>query len=172
MPTEQTPWYLVRVKPGQHKLALSNLARQGIEVFAPLRAHAARRFGRLQQVVEPAFPGYLFVRFAPGVVRWRALNSTYGVAKVVSFQPDRPATVPTELIEQIRLRCDEQGLLRSLDELQPGDRVRIVDGPFADLVCSVDSLSGGERVRLLLAVMGREVPLTVRRASLIRTEGP
>lgn len=164
-------WYLAQTKPGQHKVALNNLHRQGVETFFPLRSATVRRFGRLQKIVEPAFPGYIFVRFDPERVSWRTMNSTYGVSRVVSFEPNRPAAVPLDLVEQIQLRCDEAGFLKPLDDLRPGDQVRIVDGPFAELVCSVETLSGGERVRLLLSLMGQQIRVTLPRGSVAHATG-
>lgn len=165
-----TYWYLVQIKPGHHGTARTNLERQGVETFAPLQTATVRRFGRLQRVVEPAFPGYLFVRFDPERVRWRALNSTLGVSKIVSFEPNRPAAVPAELVDQIRLRCDDAGFLKPIDDLRPGDRVRIVDGPFAALFASVDQARGSEAVRLLLSMMGQRIKVMVPRALVARSD--
>lgn len=168
---EDPNWYLVQTKPGRHAAALDNLRRQGVETFSPLKAATVQRFGRRQRVIEPAFPGYIFVRFDPEQIRWRTLNSTIGVSKIVSFEANRPAPVPTGLVDQLRLRCDESGMLRALDDLRPGDRVRIVEGPFADLIANVDAASGGETVRLLLSMMGQQIALTVPRESVERSGG-
>lgn len=162
-------WYLLQLKPGRWKLAASNLARQGVETFLPLRRTERRRLGRVQRLSEPAFPGYMFARFDPEQQRWRSLNSTYGVSKVVMLEVDRPAPVPRGLVEELRLRCDEAGYLKAVDDLRPGDRARIASGPFADLMCNIDKLSGGDMVRVLLALMGQTVAVTLPREALVRS---
>ncbi|MDO9488351.1 MAG: transcriptional activator RfaH [Sphingomonadaceae bacterium] len=167
---EDTCWYLVQTKPGHHDIAQANLQRQGVETFAPLKAVTIRRFGRMQRVVAPAFPGYLFVRFDPEQVRWRALNNTLGVSKIVSFEANRPAAVPAGLVEQIRLRCDDAGFLKPIDDLRPGDRVKILDGPFAALLASVEEARGGETVRLLLSMMGQRIAVTLPREAVARSD--
>lgn len=162
-------WYLLQLKPGRWKIAASNLARQGVETFLPLRRMERRRLGRVQRVSEPAFPGYMFAHFDPEQLRWRSLNSTYGVSKIVMLEADRPAPVPTGLVEELRLRCDEAGYLKAMDDLKPGDRARIASGPFADLTCKIDKLSGGDMVRVLLALMGQTVAVTLPREALVRS---
>jgi transcriptional antiterminator RfaH len=170
VPAERTEesWYLLQLKPGRWRVAADNLARQGVETFLPLRLIERRRLGRVQRVKEPAFPGYMFARFDPGRLRWRSLNSTYGVSKVVMLEADRPAAVPAGLVEELRLRCDDAGYLKAIDDLRPGDLARIASGPFADLMCNIDKLSGGDMVRVLLALMGQTVAVTLPREALIR----
>lgn len=167
MPEEShLQWWLVQFRAGQHRLAVANLRRQGVETFCPMRMAVVNRFGKQSQTMIPAFPSYAFVCADARHVSWRAVSNTYGVSRVVGFRPHQPARVPTELIEQLRLRCDKEGLLRPLDDLKSGDRVKIMHGPFANLVCDVDRLSGGETVRLLLSIMGHDVGVRVARSDV------
>ena len=55
---------------------------------------------------------------------WHRLNSTLGVARLVSFA-SRPAQVPADLIAALRARCGPDGLLQA-DGLTEGDLARSV----------------------------------------------
>ncbi|MDA8751065.1 hypothetical protein N9M77_05910 [Planktomarina temperata] len=43
-PSDTTPWYIVQFKPNSHKIAVSNLLRQGFETFLPM--HEVTQQGR------------------------------------------------------------------------------------------------------------------------------
>ena len=65
------------------------------------------------------------------------------------------------LIEQ----CD--GNLTRLDtDLVKGQHVRILSGPFADLVGTLERLDGAGRVQVLLEMMETWVPVTLHRSAL------
>src|SRR3954471_8443199 len=76
-------WYLAQVRPNSFQIAERNLARQSFPVFCPTQEETRRRAGRFVLVTQPLFPGYLFVSFNPASAAWRAINSTYGVSRLV-----------------------------------------------------------------------------------------
>ena len=48
-----------------------------------------------------------------------------------------------------------------------GDRVRVLSGPFADLVGELTRIDGAGRVTVLLQLLGGEVPVSIARAALL-----
>jgi transcriptional antiterminator RfaH len=97
------------------------------------------------------------VRFAPEAGLWRAVNATRGLTRLVQTDPRRPTPLPDALVEGLLARCDAEGRLAAAPELAEGDRVRVIAGPFADLVGRIETLEEGERIRVMLDLMGREV---------------
>jgi transcriptional antiterminator RfaH len=158
-------WYLVRLKPGGLVRATANLARQDILSFCPQRPRTERRRGRLVTAVRPLFPGYLFIAPPEQGANWRSVNATYGVANVVCLEPGRPARVPTGLVVAL-LAYDAS------DEpppFTPGEGVRVVLGPFADLLARVEAVPDKDRIVVLLDIMGRTVRARLSPADLERT---
>lgn len=165
---EAKGWFVVQHKPNAESVAVRNLERQDIAVFAPFEVVSQRTSGRQRDVRRPLFPGYIFIHFEAGGVRWRAVNSTLGVCRIVSFGSDQPAPVPPALMQGLFTRCDAAGQLLPPDRLCPGDQVQIATGPFAEFVATVERLVGQERVWLLLEMLGRPTRLMVERAQLLR----
>lgn len=147
-------WFLAQVRPNSFQIAERNLVRQGFRVFCPTQDETKRRAGRFVTRPAPLFPGYLFVQFAPASAPWRAINSTYGVSRLVSFAGATPAPVPKELVAGLLARCDEEGRLAPPKSLAAGDRVEVLSGPFAQFVATVESLAPQRRVWVLLEVLG------------------
>lgn len=145
----RTSWYLVKLKQGAPDRARTNLERQGIEVFGPERLRTERRRGKLETRSRPLFPGYLFIRSRGSALNWQSVNGTYGVARVVCMEPGRPSVVPDAVIAALR-----EG---AAGTPACGDRVRVVVGPFADLVARVEATAERDRILVLLDIMGRRV---------------
>jgi transcriptional antiterminator RfaH len=143
-------------QPRNEELALTNLARQGFEAFLPRRWVTRRRARGFRVSLEPVFPRYLFVSLDLDVHRWRSINGTYGVSRLVAFG-DRPTPIASEVAETLRASTGQDGALVFSDPLHPGDRVRLIRGPFANELGVLEALDSQGRVRLLLELLGRQV---------------
>ncbi|MHC0052485.1 transcription termination/antitermination protein NusG [Actibacterium sp. D379-3] len=157
----QDPWYLAQLKPNSLRIAGDNLRRQGFRVFCPLQEETRRKGGRFQKELRPLFPGYLFIGFGRDAAPWRAVNSTYGVARLVSFGSGFPERVPSRLISSLMTRCDRDDRLLPPEQLPPGSEVRMSAGPFADFVATVEAIAPDQRVWVLMDIMGRSTRVAV-----------
>ena len=154
-------WYLVQVKPNGYRLAERNLLRQGFTCFQPLVRATERRGAQFRPVSRPLFPGYLFVAFDPARAPWRKINSTAGVARLLSVG-NAPQEVPGGLVAELRARVDAGGHVTLTDNLNVGDRVEIQSGPFAGFLGQVARLAPEDRAHLLVDLMGRRAQVTAR----------
>jgi transcription antitermination factor NusG len=55
------------------------------------------------------------------------------------------------------------GVVDLARRLEPGTPVRLIGGPFADQLATVEVMSGPDRVRVLLSMMSQTVPVEVSR---------
>lgn len=118
-----TTWFLAQIKPNCAKIARANLHRQGFQSFLPVEEETRTRNGKFVTTMRPVFPGYIFVAFDVANGLWRAVNSTHGIARLVSFGKE-PTPVPSDLISQLKRRCDGAELLVLTATLKPGIRLR------------------------------------------------
>ena len=96
---------------------------------------------------------------------WRAINSTIGVSRLVSFA-DNYKPLPLNLISSLMLRCDEEGKLLPLQTLNAGDSVEVVNGPFVNFVATVEKIDAQQRVWILMELMGRGTRVKVQQEQL------
>ena len=128
-------WFAVHTRAHGEQRALVNLDRQGFAPWLPLYRRERRHAGKVEQVLRPLFPRYLFVSLDPEAQRWRAILSTYGVAGLVG-RADGPVAVPAPVIDGLRKRAGADGtfLLDRTSLLKTGDAVRIDAGPMRALL--------------------------------------
>lgn len=159
-------WYAVQCQPHRERAAALHLTNQGYEIFLPWRQKTRRHARRVETVLRPFFPGYLFVRIDLVRERWRPINSTFGVARIV-MQGECPAPAPRGLIETLMGCCNAGGVLAWQPELRPGESVRVSEGPFADLIGELEELDDSGRACVLLDIMGGRIPTWLNRASVM-----
>jgi transcriptional antiterminator RfaH len=148
-------WCVVNTLPHQEARAKVNLTRQGYQTWLPTFRKSRRHARRIETVVVPLFPGYLFVELDPTRQIWSPINGTAGVRLSENM---RPARVPDRFMESLRQKSNEQGIVALADSgLRPGHKVRLVGGPFVDCIGTLLRLDAKGRVALLLSILGQEV---------------
>ena len=93
-------------------------------------------------------------------VPWKSVNGTRGVSAAVTFDGVyRP--MDSNIIEGIRCRCDDGGVIQSLNDIVPGDHVKIERGPFAEFICTVESIQDDQRAWVLIDLIKRQAKAEV-----------
>ncbi|MGB1548045.1 MAG: transcriptional activator RfaH [Alphaproteobacteria bacterium] len=155
-------WFVARTHPQAEAKAAAHLRRQGFEVYLPRYAKTRRHARREERIAAPLFPRYLFVCLDLDRHRWRAINGTRGVERLIC-QGERPAPVPMGFVEDLKQQERADGLLApaGLVLFERGAHVRLVDGAFAERIGIYERMTADQRVVLLLNLLGRELRLTV-----------
>jgi transcriptional antiterminator RfaH len=155
-------WYVVQTQPLGEARALANLSRQDFEAYLPRYKRERRHARRVDTVVRPLFPRYLFVRLDLGRDRWRSVSSTYGVSQMI-MSGEMPAPLPDGLVEELRGREIDDGFIKlSLPPgLEVGSRIRLTEGLFVDHVGVIERVADEHRIAILLQLLGREVRVFV-----------
>ncbi len=153
-----TRWYVVQTQVNGEAKAAQNLLRQGYEIYLPRYLKRRRHARKVDFTAKPLFPRYMFVAVDMATQRWRSIQSTFGVARLVS-NGDHPATVPEGVVQALRAREDGKGFIRldSKPAFAYGDKVRVLAGAFMDSAGLFNGLADHDRVSILLDMLGRKV---------------
>ncbi len=162
MLNENERWYAVHTLPFAEKRAQTQLANQQFRTFLPKRQKTVRHARKMTNVVAPFFPRYLFIVLDLTRDRWRSVNGTFGVASLV-MGGDLPCPVPPGIVESMLDLADAAGLLQLHPDLKVGSPVRLAAGPFAEQLAVLDRLDDSGRIRVLLNMLGRQVPVSLHR---------
>jgi transcriptional antiterminator RfaH len=161
-------WFALRTKPLTERRVATHLRRNNIEAFLPETPPATAGSAR----PAPFFPGYLFVNVDVTKTRssaWLVPGAVYLVG-----YGDEPAPVPEEVIRLVRRQLELLAANKGRRaRFQPGDPVRVTEGPFRDMVGIFDDgCSPGERVHVLLQALNRSLRLRLPVSALEKTAAP
>ena len=73
---------------------------------------------------------------------------------------DQPHPVPHGVVETLIAAADPRGILQLVSKLRVGGPVRLMAGPFAEQLATLDDLVDSGRVRVLLNILGRRVAIS------------
>lgn len=164
-PAKNARWYVVQTAAASEMRAHLQLGAQGFRTFFPRVRRTVRHARRMRTALAPAFPGYLFVRLDLTRDRWRSVNGTIGVMRLIMAH-ELPAPVPHGVVESLMAYADATGLAHFERDLREGQAVRIKDGPLAEAVGRLTKLDTNGRVRVLLEIMGGQIETRIDRSSL------
>ncbi len=155
-------WYCAQLHPGCDFLAAMLMIHRGFTLFLPLME--TRTPDGLH--ADPLFPGYVFVAVNRNteelLPRIRVNGFRQLVGGGVTGRPIQAGIVETLIEQSGGDRIIRAAREAGQPEIKAGDQVRVLNGPFQDLTGVVD-LPGKQRVHVLLSVLGRPVPVELRR---------
>jgi transcriptional antiterminator RfaH len=151
-------WYVVQTQANGEAKAAENLRRQGYEIYLPRYLKRRRHARKVDVVAKPLFPRYMFVAIDMAAQRWRSIQSTSGVSRLVT-NGDAPAAVGESVVRALRTREDARGFvtLDAAPALEQGDKVRVLAGAFTDNAGLFEGMTDHDRVSILLEMLGRQV---------------
>ena len=158
-------WYVLQFKPNSHFQAKKNLDRQGFETFLPLDDTTSRKSSRFINTSKPLFPGYMFIRFDKAESEWHKINSTYGVSRLITFN-SHLKSIPTKFVDSLMKRYDLSGKLLPIKKLKKGDQIKVLKGPFANFIATVEKYEDDQRIWILMDLMGRKSKIQAETVSL------
>ncbi len=149
-------WAVAMTKPNCEKLAQVNLERQGLLTYLPV---FLTKVGKVIRV-KTLFPRYIFVQIED---QWHSINSTFGVSRLILTNENKPAVLPDKIIEELKAREDGKGhiALTPLPKFNPGENVRLAQGAFEGYTGIYEGMSGPERSKILIELLGRKVSIVV-----------
>lgn len=160
-------WYVVHGYSGyenkvkknlEHRIQSMNMQNKIFQVVVPTEEEIEIREGHRRRAKKRVFPGYILVQMILDEESWYVVRNTPGVTGFVSAGT-KPAPLRQEEAEKIFKRMEAEAPKIKIS-FREGQTVRIIDGPFADFVGTVEDLDLDKgKVRVMVSFFGRETPV-------------
>ena len=162
---DERQWFVVHTKVRKEEYARCQLSRRGVATFLPWILQPSRY--TVDNIVAPLFPGYLFAHISLEAQYWDVMWAP-GVRKLVGFG-EAASAVDDVVIDFLRVRAGNDGVVKMFPVFYEGDRVRVKQGPFAGLIGIIENpCSGRGRVRVLMDLLRRQTCVEVSEELLDR----
>lgn len=160
-------WYVVHTYSGhEHRVAATlvqrvttmKLTAKIFEILIPTQEKIQIKRGKKETVKEKIFPGYMLVKMILGDDSWLAVRTTPGVTGFVGVG-NQPTPLPPNEVTTIQ-KFTQIAAPKYKAAFSIGEAVKIVEGPFADFLGSIDTIDEAKgKVKVLVSIFGRETPV-------------
>ena len=163
-------WYVVHVYSGFEnkvmRLLKERIERSGHEdefgdVLVPTEEVVEMRDGQRRRSDRKFFPGYVLVNMEMNDGTWHLVKSVPKVMGFIGGSSDRPAPITDREADAILQRVQE-GVDKPRPKVlfEPGEAVRVIDGPFNDFNGVVEEVNYEKsRMRVAVTIFGRSTPV-------------
>ena len=164
---DEAKWYVLHTQSGREGLTAKTIRtrvralghdQNVFETFIPTQEKIKISKGKKTTVRERLFPGYLMIRMIVTDASWLAVRTTQGVTGFVGIG-NKPTPLPDKEVQAV-MAFSQQAAPKFQSNFSVGEAVKIVDGPFTDLLGTVNSIDEGKgKVEVLVSIFGRETPV-------------
>ncbi len=163
-------WYVVQAYSGyeskvktmlEERIKLHNLEDRFGEILVPTEEVVEMRAGQKRKSERKFFPGYVLVEMEMGDDSWHLVRETPRVMGFIGGTSDRPAPISEREANAILQRVEDSSDKPKPKTLfEPGEVVRVTDGPFADFNATVESVNYEKnRLQVSVLIFGRSTPV-------------
>jgi len=160
-------WYVLHTYSGHETSVAINLMQRVktmklegrvLEILIPTQNKIQIKRGKKTSIKEKIFPGYMLIKLMLDDETWLAVRTTPGVTGFVGIG-SKPTPLPPQEVVSIK-KFMEQEAPKYKATFSIGEAVKIIEGPFADFLGTVDSIDDAKgKVHVLVSIFGRETPV-------------
>jgi len=164
---QQAKWYVIHVQTGYEnkvKQALEqrikSLAVEDkiFDVVIPIRDIVVVKRGKKTKQTEKVFPGYVLVKMILDDDSWLVVRTTEGVTGFVGAGLKPTPISEKEVAAIMKFVAQEQPKFKT--KFIVGEAVKIIEGPFADFLGTVEAIDEEKgKVKVLVSIFDRETPM-------------
>jgi transcription termination/antitermination protein NusG len=160
-------WYVVHCYSGyenkvmhaiMQRIETMGMRDKIFDVIVPTQEEVEVKDGKRRNVERRVFPGYILVQMKMDEDSWYVVRNTPGVTGFVGMGND-PTPLRPEEVKAIMDRMESGEVVQKVN-FKPGQKVRIIDGPFNDFIGTVAAIDQDKsKVRVMVNFFGRDTPV-------------
>jgi transcriptional antiterminator NusG len=162
-------WYVVHAYSGYEK-KVANALKERIElhgmqdkfgeVLVPTEEVVEMRGGQKRRSERKFFPGYVLVQMELADDTWHLVKETPRVMGFIGGKADKPAPITEAEANTILKRVESGDAPKPKTLFEPGEMVRVTDGPFNDFNGVVEDVNYDKsRLHVAVLIFGRPTPV-------------
>jgi transcriptional antiterminator NusG len=163
-------WYVVHAYSGyekkvalaiQDRVQMHNLGDRFGEILVPTEEVVEMKSGQKRTSERMFFPGYVLVQMELDDDSWHLVKETPRVMGFIGGKADKPAPITDKEADLILQRVqDSEETPRPKTMFEPGEMVRVTDGPFNDFNGTVEEVNYEKsKLRVAVSIFGRSTPV-------------
>lgn len=163
-------WYVVHTYSGYENKVKANLEKRVdsmnmsdkiYNVLVPMEETMETKNGKKKSVMKKIFPGYVIVEMVMTDDSWYVVRNTPGVTGFVGSSGSGSKPIPLQA-DEVKKLLRKMGMAAAqvTIDFDINENVRVTDGPFADMIGSVQEINIDKaKLKVMVSMFGRETPV-------------
>ena len=163
-------WYVVQAYSGYEtkvrdalieRINLAGLKEKFGEILVPTEQVVELKSGEKKKTERKFFPGYIIIEMDMDDDTWQLVKHTPRISTFVGGTKDKPMPISKQEVDKIinRIEVGEEAP-RPKTLFEPGEVVRVCDGPFNDFSGVVEEVDyENSQVKVSVQILGRSTPV-------------
>ncbi|WP_419661712.1 NusG2: transcription antitermination protein [Desulfosarcina variabilis str. Montpellier] len=153
-------WYALHTKSRFENVVNEGLTKKSLDVFLPKITVKSRRRDRHKMIRVPLFPGYVFVRTDLNPYEHVEILKTTGAVRLIGSARG-PVAIADDTIHSLKIMVATDEEVITGTRFKKGDRVVVINGPFAGVMGVFSSYRGDGRVIVNIEALGQFAAVNV-----------
>ncbi len=167
--TPDFKWYIAKAQTGQENKVTKSLKERIVnykmtdlfaEILVPEETVVTTANGKKKTIKKKFFPGYVLIKMIMNDKTWHLVKSTDKITGFVGGTLDKPAPITEEEAAYMTSQM-EDGFKkpRTSVNFAEGESVKVIEGPFANFVGTIEAVSDKGKIKVNVSIFGRPTPV-------------
>jgi transcriptional antiterminator NusG len=167
--TEDFRWYIAHALSGfenrvtktlKERILNHNMKEYFADIVVPEEQVVTNVNGKKRNIKKKIFPGYVLVRMHMTEKAWHLVKDTDKITGFIGGERGTPTPITEEeAANMLGLNVDGNKKKRSSTIFSSGDSVKVIEGPFASFVGTVEAVSANGKLKVNVSIFGRPTPV-------------
>jgi len=167
--TPDFKWYIAKAQTGQENKVTKSLKERIVnhkmtelfaEILVPEETIVTTAGGKKKTIKKKFFPGYVLIKMIMNDKTWHLVKSTDKITGFVGGTLDKPAPITNEEAAYMTSQM-EDGFKKPRTSINfaEGESVKVIEGPFANFVGTIEAVSEKGKIKVNVSIFGRPTPV-------------
>ncbi len=162
-------WYIAKTMTGQENKVMKTLKERIVnfkmteffaDILTPEETVVSNVNGRKRTIKKKFYPGYVLVKMVMNDRTWHLVKDTDKITGFVGGTKDKPQPLSDQdAMSMTRQVEDGSSKPRTHINLSEGDSVKVIEGPFANFVGTIESVNEKGKIKVSVSIFGRPTPV-------------
>jgi transcriptional antiterminator NusG len=167
--TPEFKWYIAKAQTGQENKVTKSLKERIVnhkmteffsDILVPEETVVTTAGGKKKTIKKKFFPGYVLIKMIMNDKTWHLVKSTDKITGFIGGTLDKPAPITNEEAAYMTSQM-EDGFKkpRTSVNFTEGESVKVIEGPFANFVGTIEAVNEKGKVKVNVSIFGRPTPV-------------
>lgn len=162
-------WYVAHALSGfenrvtktlKERILNYNMAEMFADIVVPEETVVTSVNGKKRNIKKKLFPGYVLIKMIMNEKTWHLVKDTDKITGFIGGTKDKPQPITDEeaafMLGQVEGNIKKT---RSAASYSAGDSVKVIEGPFASFIGTVEAVNANGKLKVNVSIFGRPTPV-------------